>query len=391
MGDGRDTQQATRLRTAFFIDDLGAGGTQRWLALLLKGLRERDYEHRVFVMRNIVEPVFLARVGESAEVDVVGEPALWGLHGLFRIRRALRRWRPHVVQTLLPTSDMIGRLLGRLARVPVVVSSIRGRHVDKPAWQRFLDRRTAGLADKVIFNAEEAIPFAVQHEGVMRDRAVYIPNGVAPTVPSRTAAEVKKGLGIPGAACVIGMVSRLHPSKGHRDLIQAFTLLAAEMKDVVLLIVGNGELRRNLESQVDACGLNGRVRFTGHRNDVPDLLGAMDVFAHPSQWEGMPNAVMEAMAAGRPVVASRVDGIKALITDGETGLLVAPGDPGMLAAQLRRVLSDPSLARILGAGAARRMAEHYGLDRMVAAYDALYRELLSRTTRVDGATYEFRR
>lgn len=391
MGDGRDTQQAARIRAAFFIDDLGAGGTQRWLALLLKGLRGRGFEHKVFVMRNIVEPVFLARVGESAEVDVVGEPALWSLHGLFRIRRTLRRWRPHVVQTLLPTSDMIGRILGRLARVPVVVSSIRGRHADKPAWQRFLDRRTACLADKVICNAEDAIPFAVQHEGVMRDRAVYIPNGVDPPVPSREAAVVKKGLGIPSAARVIGTVSRLHPSKGHRDLIQAFTLLAAEMKDVVLLIVGDGVLRQDLESRVEACGLRERVWFAGHRNDVPDLLGAMDVFAHPSRWEGMPNAVMEAMAAGRPVVASRVDGIKALIADGETGLLVEPGNPGMLAAQLRRVLSDPSLARVLGACAARRMAEHYGLDRMVAAYDALYRELLNRTTGNDGTAYDFRR
>ncbi len=380
MGTARDKLPAARIRTAFFIDDLGAGGTQRWLALLLKGLRGRGYEHRVFVMRDIVEPVFLARVGASAEVDVVGEPALWRLHGLLRIHRTLRRWRPHLVQTLLPTSDMVGRILGRLARVPVVVSSIRGRHADKPAWQRFLDRRTACLADKVIFNAEDAIPFAVRHEAVMQDQAVYVPNGIAPPVPSREAAAVKRDLGIPDEARVIGTVSRLHPSKGHRDLIQAFTMLADEMKDVVLLIVGDGELRRDLERQVEACGLGGRVWFSGHRNDVPDLLGAMDVFAHPSRWEGMPNAAMEAMALGKPVVASRVDGIKALIVNGESGLLVEPGNPGALAAQLQRVFSDPNLARVLGACAARRMAEHYSLDRMVTACDTLYRELLSRTT-----------
>ncbi|MDD5521699.1 MAG: glycosyltransferase [Kiritimatiellae bacterium] len=363
-----------------FIDDLCVGGTQRWLIHMLKGLKPHGYEHKVFVVRNITDPYFLQEARKYAEVEIIGEPAFWCIHGFVHVYREMKRWNPHIVQTLLPSSDMIGRSLGWLARVPVIVSSVRGRNVDKPWWQRWLDRRTAGLADRVIFNTEDTIPFSLAHEGVIREQVIYIPNGVEKSVPGKLPGETRRELGIPEKSRVIGAVGRLHPSKGHKDLIAVFARLAEEMPDIYLLLVGDGELRLELEEQAGICNFGNRILFAGCRPDIADLLSIMDVFVHPSHWEGMPNALMEAMAAGRPIVASGIDGIKALIVDGETGLLVNPGDNEELVSQLRRLLIDRDLASNLGRNAAQSVKERFGLERMIIAYDDVYKTLLRRKT-----------
>jgi len=299
---------------------------------------------------------------------------------LIRTYFSMRSWTPHIVQTILPSSDMIGRVLGWLARVPVIVSSIRGRNADKPRWQLWLDRRTADLADRVIFNAKDAIPFALAHEGVVREKVVYIPNGVDRPVPGKFPATVRRELGIPVHSRIIGAVGRLHPSKGHPVLISAFARLAAKMPDIFLLIVGDGESRLKLEKQVEDSNLGNRILFAGCRSDIADLLSIMDVFVHPSHWEGMPNALMEAMAIGKPIVASGIDGIKALIAEGETGLLVRPGSTEEIVAQLRRLLADRSLAGKLGENAAQSMKEQFGMERMIDAYDDVYKALVRQKT-----------
>ena len=377
---GDKSAEMERVRMATFIDDLIAGGTQRWLTHILKGLHQRGYDHKVFVVRNSVDPHFLQQARRYAEVEILGEPALWCVHGLIRTYYTMRSWRPHIVQTLLPSSDMVGRTLGWLANVPVIVSSIRGRNVDKPEWQRWLDRRTVALADRVIFNAEDAIPFALAHEGLVREQAVYIPNGADRSVSDKSPVAIRRELGIPDKSRIIGAVGRLHPSKGHQDLISAFVRLAAEMPDISLLIVGDGELRSKLEKQAQNTNLGDRIFFTGCRSDIADLLSIMDVFAHPSHWEGMPNALMEAMANGKPVVASGIDGIKALIAEGETGLLVRPGSVEEIIAQLRRLLVDRDLAVKLGESAALSMQKRFGLERMINAYDDIYKTLLRQKT-----------
>jgi glycosyltransferase involved in cell wall biosynthesis len=257
--------------------------------------------------------------------------------------------------------------------------------VDKPGWQRWLDRRTAFIADRVVVNAEDVMRSAIRKEGVRKEQIVYIPNGVGSMAPGKSRESMRASLGIPANAKVIGAVGRLHASKGHDVLVAAFARLAAEMPDAYLAIAGDGGLRGRLEQQIADLRLAGRAHLLGVRDDIPDLLGAMDIFAHPSRWEGMPNALMEAMAAGLPVVASSVDGIKTLIRDNETGILVKSGAIGDLAAQLRRLILDDGFAMQLGRRAAQEMKEQFGLDRMCDAYDTLYRNLLrQKTVRIAG-------
>ena len=168
---------------------------------------------------------------------------------------------------------------------------------------------------------------------------------------------------------LVGNVARLAEQKGQRFLVEA----AARVPEARFAIVGDGELRGDLERRTHELGVADRVLFTGARDDVPDLLASFDVFAHPSLFEGLCLAVIEAQAAGVPVVATPVGGIRETVIDGETGLLVPPRDPDRLAQAIRRLLGDPGLARRLAEEARRRVRERFSAERMVERTLALYR------------------
>ena len=369
---------STPVRLAFFIDDLGIGGTQTWLTLLAPALATRGFEIRVYCMRAIADPENLRRLRGCATVEVIGEARLRAVIGLVHLARALKRWPADVVQTALPTSDMVGRALSRWVGVPAVFSSVRGRSVDKPLWQRWLDRRTARWAHKVVFNNPDGVQVALEREGVRSHQVVYIPNGVEVAPARRHPRDVREEIHTPPDATVIGTVARLHASKSLEDLLQAFVIVRNRSPKAVLWLVGEGERRAALEGMARRLGIAEHVRMPGARLDVRDVLEAMDVFALPSRWEGMPNALMEAMAAARPVVASDIDGIRELIRHGETGWRVPPGDPGALARRLLEVLADRERAAQVGRAARAYILERFSLDRMADAFAQLYREGLAQ-------------
>lgn len=368
-----------------FIDDLGIGGTQNWLSLLVPALAVRGFAMRVYSMRAIAHPEILERLAPHARVEIIGEARLWRGSGLLHVARELRTWPAQVVQTALPTSDMIGRSLAFLTRVPVIFSSVRGQNVDKPNWQRWLDRRTARLAKAVIFNDREAVPMAIRHEGVHPDQVVYIPNGVAITSARRPFAEVRRELNTPPEATVIATIARLHPSKGQQYLLRAFRLVRDRHPGAVLWLVGDGECRAALEREAAELGIAASVRFAGTRRDVRDVLDAIDLFALPSLWEGMPNALMEAMAAGRPVVASDTDAIGELVIDGKTGWMVRPGDADGLARCMIEILANPVRAAEIGQAGLQHVRQHFSLESMADAYAALYRDGLTKPVPRSGA------
>lgn len=368
-----------------FIDDLGIGGTQNWLSLLVPALAVRGFAMRVYSMRAIAHPEILERLAPHARVEIIGEARLWRGSGLLHVARELKTWPAQVVQTALPTSDMIGRSLAFLTRVPVIFSSVRGQNVDKPNWQRWLDRRTARLAKAVIFNDREAVPMAIRHEGVHPDQVVYIPNGVAITSARRPFAEVRRELNTPPEATVIATIARLHPSKGQQYLLRAFRLVRDRHPGAVLWLVGDGECRAALEREAAELGIAASVRFAGTRRDVRDVLDAIDLFALPSLWEGMPNALMEAMAAGRPVVASDTDAIGELVIDGKTGWMVRPGDADGLARCMIEILANPVRAAEIGQAGLQHVRQHFSLESMADAYAALYRDGLTKPVPRSGA------
>ena len=249
-----------------------------------------------------------------------------------------------------------------------------------PAYQALADRLLAPLTDRAIAVSGSTRDFLVRERHVPASRVRLIWNGApldefAPVAPE-TARATRRSLGIAEDALVVGTIGRLSEQKGHRYLIEAAPALLGARASAHLLIVGDGDQMEPLQVQAAALGVAARVTFAGHRTDVPALLGALDVFAISSTYEGTPLALFEAMAAGKAIVSTAVDGCREVLEDGVTGLLVPPRDPAALAKALGRVLDDALLRRSL-ADEARRASTRYDIRSCVAAMEALYDEVLA--------------
>ena len=365
-------------RIAYVIDNLLRAGTQTALLYLIEGLSARGYSQKVFCLNHRFDPGFIeALEAHGAEVVVFKKGQLFTPAGWRMLYRAFQE--VDIVQTFLPFSDIIGRVFGKLARVPVIVTSIRARNIYKKPWQLLLDRLTMSWADRVVFNAANVVEYSCRHEGVRPEQAVFIPNGVRFRASKGPEKSIFEGI-IPADATIIGSVGRLRRQKGVDVLLDAFSGLNNE--NVHLVVVGDGELRDQLESQADRMGIQERTHFLGLRSDLPELYAAFHVYAHASRFEGMPNAVMEAMSAGLPVVATAADGTSELVEDGTTGWLVPVDDAAALGEKLDYVLKNPDVASEAGSAAAALMREKYSVQKMIEAFDRLYTDLLKSADRV---------
>jgi glycosyltransferase involved in cell wall biosynthesis len=202
-----------------------------------------------------------------------------------------------------------------------------------------------------------------------------IDNGVGPSPPPASTAALRREWGLAPGLRLIVAAGRRAPQKRHDLAISAMVRLP----HAALVILGDGALRVNLEHQIADLGLSGRVRLAGARSDARAILGAADVVVQPSDWEGLPLVVLEAMSAARPVVATRVRGLRELVRDGIDGLLVSPGDAGGLATALAAILADHDLASRLGGAAAARCEREFSEAAMVTAYRSLWRSLALRS------------
>jgi glycosyltransferase involved in cell wall biosynthesis len=272
-----------------------------------------------------------------------------------------------------------GRLAARAAGAKLVLHE-HFADPRMPAYQGVADRLLRGLTDAAIAVSHSTRDFLVNERSVPAERVRVIWNGApleefAP-VPRERALAVRRGLSLPDDALVVGTVGRLSAQKGHRFLLDAAATLLPRRPEARVLIAGDGDLLDDLRRQAARLGLSDRVVFAGHRTDVADVLGALDVFCISSLYEGTPLALFEAMAAGKPVVSTSVDGCREVLEDGVSGLLVPPGDAAALAAALDRAAADPGLRAALG-GRALEASRRYDVGACVDAMQALYDELLA--------------
>ena len=296
-----------------------------------------------------------------------------------RMVRVFRALRPDIVHTRNWTC--IDAILGaRLAGVPHVIHGEHGREAADPTGANRLRRRVrralAPLVSQFVTVSRDLNRWLVEDVRVPARKVRTIYNGVdtdrfAPG--DREAA--RRALDIPAGWGVVGTVGRLDPVKDQAGLIRAFAVASAQ-RPSVLLIVGDGPLRAELDALGRGLGLADRVRLLGDRQDVPQILRALDCFVLPSVGEGISNAILEAMATALPVVATRVGGNVELVEDGETGLLVEVGRPEALGRALECYLGDSGIARKHGAAARVRVERQFGLARMLTGYGDLYRSLV---------------
>jgi glycosyltransferase involved in cell wall biosynthesis len=374
---------AARLRVLHVISTLLPGGTEMALLRLLQHLDRRRYDLRVACLRGepVLAPEFeaagfpVATIGARGPVDPA---ALW------RLTRLVRRDRIDLVHTQMDIADYYGACAGRLGGARAVVAT--KQNADDFRWRRtwkrypflVLERIAYEAADATIVVSEGLARFLGAAEHLPRRRMVIIGNGVDPgfaaRAPGREAA--RAAIGVERFAPVIGTVGRLAPQKGQVHLLRAFRGLIAGHPGAVLAIAGEGPERVALESEARALGIADRVLFLGQRRDVPAVLAAFDLFVLPSLWEGLPQALLEAMASGLPVVASAAVGVEDVVTDGVTGLVVQPADPERLAAAMRRLIDAPAEAARLGAAARRVAIEQFSIGAVAARVEAVYRRVL---------------
>jgi glycosyltransferase involved in cell wall biosynthesis len=342
------------------------------------------------------------RTIELPELVREPSPAL-DLQACAKLTALLRRERPEIVHTHTSKAGFVGRIAARAAGIPHVIHTPHG-HVFhsyesrlKTAMFLLAERACRPLARRLVAltprERDEHVELGVGRDG---DWTV-VHSGVdfAPFLAARgSGSEARRALGIPSEHTVIGTVGRLVPIKGQCYLVDAFARVAAGRGDLHLLLVGDGELRDELEGRARSANLGivshdrrvpesipqggSRVHFLGLRRDVPRLMAAMDLFALPSLNEGMGRVLVEAMSMGLPCVASRVSGIPDVVEEGSTGILAPPRDPAGLATGLQTLLNDPALRADMGAAGHARVVPEFSRERMLEKLEALYRDLLQQ-------------
>jgi glycosyltransferase involved in cell wall biosynthesis len=345
---------------------------------LLRGLAARGVEN-VLACRTHCELATLAQSVARVEcLPMHGDADLLLIPRLYRL---IVRTQPDIVHLHSRiAADVMGGIAGRLAGVPLVHT----RRVDNPE-ARWLAGAKYRLHDRVIA-ISAGIAEVLRGAGVPETKLRLVRSAVDTQAYARPCAgDARRAmLGRDPAAAVadsppgplIGVVAQLIPRKGHAVLLDALPALLARWPSLLVFFFGRGREESALRARCSALGVSAQVRFLGFRDDLDRLLPCLTVLVHPALMEGLGVSLLQAAAAGVPVIASRVGGIPEAVADGETGLLVPPGDSEALAAAIARLLSDPAQARRLGAAGRARMRAEFSLDAMVEGNLAVYRELL---------------
>ena len=346
-------------RVLIVINDVGTGGAARQAVRLAEALRSEGRDVRILsLLRNRGHQDRLADAGVRVDYASHGWPR--SIRAAALALRTMRAWRPDVAVSFLYQANIVTRVTGRLAGVPLVVSSIRSEQF-RARHRALVLRLTDRLAHVTTVNSEDVRQRLIERGVVRRSTSVVVPNGLDIDEFDRDDERpmIRRDLAIDDDDFVWITVGRLKPEKDHATLLGAFERVLEREPSSRLLIAGAGHLRDDLEALAARLGIGSRVTFLGHRSDVPALLAASDGVVLASLFEGLPNAIIEAMAAARPVVVTDVGGVRELV-DASTGRIVPPRHADLLAAAMLEVMRLPAPERrLLGKAARERARERY--------------------------------
>lgn len=367
----------TPLKVAAIIDTLTWGGAEMLLTDLARAAPSAGIELSVTYLKDLdASPAAAPLRTAGIEPVLVPMTRLVDPRGLLRVRRRLRALRPDVVHTHLGYADLLGGIAARSLGIPSVATlhvmrwAGSGREGIKEALFGRARRRTA----RRVIAVSEAGRRAYLAKGWDRpDRVVTVHNGVARVPAPGAGALVRRDLGLGPDDLVLAMVTVLREGKGHEVAADAVRRLADRHPRVRLLVLGDGPGRPQIEALLRPLG--DRVVMAGHRDDVMAVLDAVDVLIHPSHWDAFPTALLEAMAAGVPVVASAVGGIPEIVTEASGRLIGAPPRGDALAAALAPLLADRDLRRAMGAAGRERFAGVFSAEPWARRLRAVYDEV----------------
>lgn len=369
------------LRIAYVIKSMITGGSQTHLTQVLR-----------FLDRNRFDPVLYCLSGEGVLLDSVcalGVPVVTPGAGLsFKgpalgrrmalLARALRRQRADIVHNYLLRANLVGSVSARLARVPVVLCSKRGCH-ERRGFELVGAKIGNRLADCVPVNAAAVRDFVHANEGCPLEKMVVIPSGIDTTrFRPLPPADFKVRLGVPPGRRVVGAVTRMRVRKGVEEFLRALAAVCARCPDAHALVAGDVSLDDELRALVRSLRLDDHLTLLGRRADMPEVISAFDVFVLSSHDEGMSNALLEAMAMEKAVVATGVGGTPEVVRHGHSGLLVPSKDPAALAAAVSELLEQPARAAEMGRLGRRIVEERFSAQAMVRQMERLYVDLATR-------------
>lgn len=368
---------AARIRVALATTELAVGGAERCLVNLALRMNREQFDPVVYSLApppkqqraELVERLQAQRV----DVRFIGVSSPRQL--LFAIRRLtgmLREQGPHILQTFLFHANVVGTIAASRAGVPAIVTGIRV--ADPRRWRARVERCLAPRVARIVCVSHAVAEHQKTWAHLPAEKLRVIPNGIELAdnyVPPADLAE----LGITSDRHVIAFVGRLHEQKGVDWLLRLAPDLLTALPQHDLLLVGDGPLRQLAELLAESLGISRRVHLAGYRSDVPAILRRSELLILPSRWEGLPNAVLEAMAAGLPVVATRAQGVQELLGAGAETQTIEGLDREAFVQRVVHFARDPELAQAVGAANRQRVREHFTMDSMVHRYESLYNDL----------------
>ncbi len=354
----------------FLIGTLERGGAEKTLVDLANNLPQSEYDITVWTIKD--EGTYRKEVADHVAYQSIGAKSKLDVPAVVQFIRAVQRQQPDILQSFLFFDNVLARLAGISSKSTTVITGVRSVPNRRSPLRTALDRLTLPLSDHIISNSNAGKKWIVE-QGADPDTVSVVYNGrnLERYASAEASPELYDELKVADGP-VIGTVGRLLKRKGHYDLLDAWPAVLESYPNATLLLVGDGPERKGLIERSKSLRCASSIRFLGMREDVPELLDVMDVFVFPSHFEGLPGALLEAMAAKVPIICTPVDGNSELVIENQSGMYVEPQSPNQIAMATLSLLNDLDKRQQLATNAQRRAKIDFSLQSMTKAYSQLY-------------------
>ena len=396
MRDKRQTQHSTVINLQIndiqpfirvinilhLIATLEVGGAEKQLASLVKRIDRTRYNPTVCCL--VKGGPFEKEFREAGiRYFVLGKQFKFDFTVIFKLISLIRQEKPDILHTWMFTSNSFGRITGIIARVPIIISSEMCIDIWKNRFHFFLDSLLSYFTARIVCVSEGVKEFYREHTFIPHGKLITIYNGVETVGETNIVVEKKKKeFGLRHENIVITTIGRMAQQKGIKYLLYAVPKVIENVPEARFLIVGEGREKEKLENILCNLNIHEYVIMSGLRADVKEILSFTDIFVLPSLFEGLPNVIMEAMAARKPVIATRIHGSDELVVNNETGILVPPRNPGALVDAIINLLNDTERTRRMGIAGRKRVEKYFNVDSMVKKHENLYNELTQKCGRI---------
>ncbi len=366
-----DASTSARPLVLHIIDELPPDGAERLLVDLLQHRSDQFDYHVLCIIQGGLLQAEIEALG--VPVTILSRKSKFDVGYLFKLAKFIRSLRPIAVHTHLFTADAWGRLAAYLAGVRKIFSTVHSTNDWMSRTHIQVDTLLAKISTHVIACSDKVADQLIHDRKLGDKRVKLIPNGVAiDRFAQNEPLNLPNTFGTPEKTTVFALVGRLHEAKGHLYILPILQQLKAKGLNFHCLLVGEGELEREIKKAVSTLQLDQHVTLTGFRKDIPSLLKSVDFLIMPSRWEGLPITLLEAMAAHTPVIASTVGGIPTVLDNGKAGVLVNPNNDQEWLTQIERLITDADYRTELANTADHRVLEHYSAAAVQQQYERLY-------------------